>query len=108
MSYTVGGIEVLQRKIASSDDPSAKRPLGENLPKTTVLQPGFRREENCRSIQTPTIWESDIKIPLRDGSFLLADVFRPLGEEDVPVILVWSPYGKTGTGIVSYQQLVLS
>ncbi|KAJ6002601.1 hypothetical protein N7451_005148 [Penicillium sp. IBT 35674x] len=101
MSYKVGEIEVLQRKIGSSDDPAAKRPSGEILPKTTVLQPGFRREENCRSIQTPTIFESDIKVPLRDGSCLLADIFRPLDKEDVPAILVWSPYGKTGTGILS-------
>ncbi|KAJ5814182.1 uncharacterized protein N7503_000932 [Penicillium pulvis] len=101
MTYTVGEIEVLQRKIGSSDDPAAKHPSGQSSPKTTVLQPGFRREEDCRSIQAPTIWESDIKVPLRDGSFLLADIFRPVDAEDVPAILVWSPYGKTGTGILS-------
>lgn len=100
MSYTVGEIEVLQRKIGSSDAPAAKRPSVKSLPKTTVLQPGFQREEDCRPVQTPTIWESDIKVPLRDGSFLLADIFRPVDAEDVPAILVWSPYGKTGTGMV--------
>ncbi|KAJ5653048.1 hypothetical protein N7490_000051 [Penicillium lividum] len=101
MSYTVGKVEVLQRRIASSDVAAAKRPLGMQLPKESVLQPGFQKDENCRSFQSPTICESDTKIPLRDGSFLLADVFRPFGEENVPVILVWSPYGKTGTGILS-------
>ncbi|KAJ5655350.1 hypothetical protein N7507_007300 [Penicillium longicatenatum] len=101
MTYIVGNIEVLQRKITSSDNPAAKRSSGAQFPKETVLQPGFQREVKCRSFKTPTVWERDIEVPLRDGSILLADVFRPFGEENIPVILVWSPYGKTGTGILS-------
>lgn len=46
------------------------------------------------------IWEMDLKVPLRDGVQLLADVFRPVSSDDTPVpaIMPWSPYGKTGTG----------
>lgn len=98
MSYTVGSFEVLHRKISSSDDPAAKKPSASHSPKTTVLQPGFRREARSRAIEIPTVWESDVIIPLRDGSRLVADLFRPEGKEKVPVILVWSPYGKSGTG----------
>jgi uncharacterized protein len=38
--------------------------------------------------------ERDIAIPTRDGSPILADVFRPDGDEPVPVIAGISPYGK--------------
>lgn len=38
--------------------------------------------------------EKDLMIPTRDGSPLCANVFRPAGDERVPVILCMSPYGK--------------
>jgi predicted acyl esterase len=38
-------------------------------------------------------------MPLRDGHSLRADIFRPasVGDARVPALVVWSPYGKTGT-----------
>lgn len=46
------------------------------------------------------IWEKDVKVPLRDGVQLLADIFRPMNSDTTPVpaIMPWSPYGKTGSG----------
>lgn len=38
--------------------------------------------------------EKDVPIPLRDGTCLIANVFRPIGERKWPVILNYSPYGK--------------
>jgi predicted acyl esterase len=38
----------------------------------------------------------DIAIPLRDGGTCLVDVFRPRGDEPVPALLAWGPYGKHG------------
>ena len=38
--------------------------------------------------------EKDIAVPTRDGSPIAADVFRPDGDEAVPVIACTSPYGK--------------
>ena len=35
-------------------------------------------------------------VTLRDGTVIYADVFRPTGDEPVPAILVWGPYGKGG------------
>ena len=36
----------------------------------------------------------DVKIPLRNGSYLLADVFRPAGDGSYPVIMNCGVYGK--------------
>ncbi|MEE4545878.1 CocE/NonD family hydrolase [Streptomyces sp. V4-01] len=37
---------------------------------------------------------TDVRIPLRDGSFLYADVFRPADDEPHPVVMSLSFYGK--------------
>jgi putative CocE/NonD family hydrolase len=38
--------------------------------------------------------ERDVMVPTRDQSPIAADVFRPDGDEPVPVIVCISPYGK--------------
>lgn len=38
--------------------------------------------------------EKDLMVATRDGSPLCANVFRPMGDHPVPVILCMSPYGK--------------
>lgn len=40
------------------------------------------------------VFEKDVAVTLRDGVTIYVDVFRPAGTEPVPVIMVWSPYGK--------------
>jgi len=48
---------------------------------------------------------ADVKIPTRDGSYLLADIYRPLDEERYPVILRLSVYGKAfGTGSICSEE----
>ena len=97
MSYVVGSISVLQRKTTSGDSPAANNLGGERG--STILQPGYRRNKIARSFETPTLWESNVEVPLRDGTSLRADIFRPVDDgQRVPVLLVWSPYGKSGTG----------
>ena len=39
--------------------------------------------------------ERDVPAPMRDGTVLMADVYRPDTEEPLPVLLARSPYGKT-------------
>jgi uncharacterized protein len=38
----------------------------------------------------------DLRIPMPDGVMLLADRYRPAGEEPLPVVLVRTPYGRRG------------
>ena len=47
----------------------------------------------------------DIRVPTRDGSYLLADIYRPLDDGRYPVILRLSVYGKAfGTGSICSQE----
>ncbi len=47
----------------------------------------------------------DVKIPTRDGSYLSADVYRPLDEGHYPVILRLSVYGKAfGNGSICSEE----
>jgi putative CocE/NonD family hydrolase len=42
------------------------------------------------------LFTADVKVPMRDGVQLAANVYRPKGEGRFPVILMRSPYGKAG------------
>ncbi len=43
---------------------------------------------------SPTVYEADVKIPMRDGTKLAANIFRPKGEGKWPTILIRTPYDK--------------
>ena len=46
--------------------------------------------------------ERGVRVPMRDGVRLHAEIFRPVGlDRPAPVILMSGPYGKTGQGIES-------
>ena len=65
---------------------------------TEVLPAGYKRSPDARSFELSTVYEKDVKIPMRDGTVLRADIFRPEDNQRVPAILPWSPYGKSGRG----------
>ncbi|KAM0747707.1 X-Pro dipeptidyl-peptidase C-terminal non-catalytic domain-containing protein [Meredithblackwellia eburnea MCA 4105] len=71
-------------------------------PGTTILAKGHKRFEGKREFPCDVVFERDSKVPMRDGINLRADVFRLPGEQKVPAIICWSPYGKTGTGLQHY------
>ncbi|KAJ5381027.1 uncharacterized protein N7496_003455 [Penicillium cataractarum] len=66
------------------------------LPRGHVKEPGFQ------AFKVDVVWERDRAIPMRDSITLYGDVFRPAGDEKVPAIIPWSPYGKSGTGALTY------
>jgi predicted acyl esterase len=43
-------------------------------------------------------WQKDIRVPLRDGSWLAGDLSLPEGDGPFPAILIQSPYGKERLG----------
>ena len=67
--------------------------------KRKVLHSGYRRSAENRAFSVPTIYEKDVEIPLRDGTILRGDIFRPEGDVYIPAIVPWSPYGKSGRGV---------
>lgn len=70
-------------------------------PEQRTIAKGWIKDKGRRPLTVDTIWEKDVRITLRDGVELLADIFRPAKTEgrSVPAIMPWSPYGKTGSGI---------
>ncbi|KAL1631889.1 hypothetical protein SLS56_004251 [Neofusicoccum ribis] len=63
-------------------------------PSTVVLKAGTVRREGSRPLTCDIIFERDVAVTLRDGTTIYTDVFRPVGDEKVPAIVAWSPYGK--------------
>lgn len=97
MSLKVGSIEVLQCPVKDpeSSDPRYDGPE----PSFTILEKGFRKDPDAAAFQAATIFEKDVKLSLRDGVKIRADIFRPNDDVKVPALIAWSPYGKTGRGM---------
>lgn len=36
----------------------------------------------------------DVRVPMRDGAYILVDIFRPEADGQFPVLIAWGPYGK--------------
>ena len=50
---------------------------------------------------TPVIQERQVRIPMRDGVGLAADIWRPDTDEPVPVLVSRTPYGKDMIALMS-------
>jgi len=70
----------------------------------TTLKKGHVRSPGYRAFPIDVIFEQDVAIEMRDGVKLHADVFRSTDTDanPVPVIVPYSPYGKSGTGPQNY------
>ena len=99
MTFKIGNIEVLHKQT-----PALGRD-GDHYqgfePGLTVLKTGHRKADGLRAFSTETIFERDVEVPLRDGTVLRADVFRPNNDQTVPALISWSPYGKGGSGMLN-------
>ena len=65
-------------------------------PGTRVLPAGFQVDPQFLPLSVDIVFEKDVAVTLRDGARIYIDVFRPAGTEKAPVIVAWSPYGKSG------------
>jgi uncharacterized protein len=64
-------------------------------PGTRTLPVGFRFSKRYAPLSEELVFEKDTAVQLRDGTTIYTDVFRPVGDGPFPVIVSWSPYGKT-------------
>ncbi len=51
------------------------------------FEPGVTVEEGI-------VYERDVAVPLRDGTIIYTDIYRPDGATNLPAIVAWSPFGK--------------
>ena len=63
-------------------------------PGVRTLPKGWQIDPKFTKLPVDIVLEKDVAVTLRDGVTIYVDVFRPVGEEKVPVIVAWSPYGK--------------
>jgi len=73
-------IDVIYKKARPAGVGENKDTYPPPLPSTTVMD-GMRIER-------------DVSLPLRDGTMIYTDIFRPEGATNVPSIISWTPYGK--------------
>ena len=64
-------------------------------PGTRALPAGFQVDSRWMPTPVEILFEKDVAVTLRDGVTVYVDVLRPAGTEKVPVIVAWSPYGKS-------------
>lgn len=74
-------------------------------PGTVELPKGFRVSEKFAPLPVDIILEKDVAVTLRDGVTIYTDVLRPVTDEKVPVIVAWSPYGKSRGNAPQYDDL---
>lgn len=64
-------------------------------PGTRTLPAGSRSDPQFRALPTDIVFDKDVAVTLRDGVTIYVDVLRPTTTDQVPVIVAWSPYGKS-------------
>ncbi len=64
-------------------------------PGTRTLEVGYQHGPRFLPLTSEVVFEKDVAVTLRDGVTIYVDVFRPAGAERVPVLVAWSPYGKS-------------
>lgn len=75
--------------------------------RTTIVRLGFEKLVEDPTLKYPELSkpefavkiESNVRVPMRDGVELAAEVIRPAQEGDYPVILVRTPYGRKPSAI---------
>lgn len=83
---------VTYRRAAPVAAPRSRYP-GFN-PGVYILKEGTIRREGAKPLPCDILFERDVPMTLRDGTVMYTDVYRPIGNETVPAIVAWSPYGK--------------
>lgn len=70
--------------------------------KRVLLPKGWRQGFSRLRLREAIIWDKDVPVEMRDGTILRVDIFRPASKEHerLPALVPWSPYGKTGTGLL--------
>ena len=80
MSADFGDVEIKWRSVRSLEDGD---------------YPGFRPGTTA---EEGVVIERDLAVPMRDGTKIYTDIYRPEGAKDVPAVIAWCPYGKHQTG----------
>ncbi|CAH0025289.1 unnamed protein product [Clonostachys rhizophaga] len=93
-AFNVDSAKVLLRDVVAPQHPLAAQAL--------ILPKGHQKRPGCRPLPSNIVLERDQVLTLRDGTKIFADIYRPETDQNtkVPAIVMWSPYGKSSTGLI--------
>ncbi|KXH56450.1 hydrolase [Colletotrichum salicis] len=83
---------VFMRRLLPTDAPRARYPGFKQ--ETLLLKSGTIRREGAQPLSCDIVFERDVTVTLGDGTTIYTDGFRPAGDQPIPGIVAWSPYGK--------------
>jgi predicted acyl esterase len=98
-------VETLYRQARVPVDPEEGLDLSK-LEGIASTAHGFCAKFNQRSYvnEDGILCEQDVPVILRDGTTIYTDIYRPIGETNIPCIVSWSYYGKRpGDGMSEWQ-----
>jgi predicted acyl esterase len=102
-------IETIYREARRPAPPKdASRDEGKPLDPMETMGHGFCPPFNQRTYlaEDGIICEQDIPVTLRDGTVIYTDIYRPVGQTNIPAIISWSYFGKRpGDGFDEWQIL---
>ena len=64
-------------------------------PGVRTLPVGHQAGPMFRPLPVEIVWEKDVPVAMRDGVTIYVDILRPVGAAKAPVLVAWSPYGKS-------------
>jgi predicted acyl esterase len=89
-------IKIFKPSFHYIDDGKEHGLLSKFAPHTETLPAGYQVAPEFLPLPVDIIFEKDVAVTLRDGKKVYVDIFRPVNSEKNPVIIAWSPYGKSG------------
>ncbi|VUC23932.1 unnamed protein product [Clonostachys rosea] len=99
-AFNVDSAKILLRDVVTPQHPLATQ--------TLILPKGHQKRQECRPLPSSIVLERDQALALRDGTKIFADIYRPETDENtqVPAIVMWSPYGKSSTGLIVLSKIL--
>ncbi|KAK7225128.1 hypothetical protein V2G26_013131 [Clonostachys chloroleuca] len=93
-AFNIDSAKVLLRDVLAPQHPLA--------PQALILPKGHQKRPGSRPLPSNIVLERDQALTLRDGTKIFADIYRPETAQNikVPAIVMWSPYGKSSTGLI--------
>ncbi len=90
---------------AYRDEKSTEGLFSRFEPGTRILPAGFQVQPMFQPLPLDIVLDKDVAVTLRDGITIYVDILRPAGMERLPVIVAWSPYGKSRGNASQYVEL---
>ncbi|MGM0217327.1 CocE/NonD family hydrolase [Enterococcus sp. AZ126] len=73
--------------------------------KEIILEKGQQLAEGFKPLTNDIKLLKDVPVKLRDGVTIYTDIYLPVTEAKVPVLIAWSPYGKSAGTAPRYKNL---